>query len=231
MSHIPIVILNHNRLSTTEKLCDQLTLIGYDNIYILDSGSTYEPLLQWYKECPYNVIMADNIGHAGLWTQGYIKQFQQYPFIAISDSDIELNMNTPKGFIEQMVVVAKDYYVDKVGLAIKYEDITNPVYREIVTPIEARYWKSRIPDLTGAVSGNERELYHALVDTTFCIVKPTAPYHWNGIRIAGEYTCRHVPWYDQFDNLTEEQQYYYNIADPKYASSVNHYKKWKESQL
>ncbi len=231
MSQIPIVILNHNRLSTTEKLCDQLTVLGYDNIYILDSGSTYMPLLHWYETCPYEVIRADNIGHTGLWTAGYMKQFQHYPFIAISDSDIELNINTPKGFIEQMVVVAKDYYVDKVGLAIEYKDITNETYKSIVTPIEERYWKSRITDLTGAIHGNERELYHALVDTSFCIVKPTMPYHWNGIRIAGDYTCRHTPWYDNFSNLTEEQLYYYNTADPKSASCVNHYRQWKESQL
>lgn len=226
MSNIPIVILNYNRLSTTERLCDQLTLLGYENITILDSGSTYKPLLEWYKECPYEVILADNIGHTGLWTAGYIKQFQNWPFIAISDSDIELNINTPKGFIEQMIVVAKDYYVDKVGLAIEYKDITNPVYKEIVTPIEERYWKSRIADLTGALHGNERELYHSLIDTTFCIVKSTSPYHWNGIRIAGNYTCRHVPWYSDWNNMMEEEQYYMQTADPKYASCVQHYNKW-----
>ncbi len=231
MSNIPIVILNHNRLVTTERLTDQLTLLGYDNIYILDSGSSYKPLLEWYKTCPYEVILADNIGHTGLWTAGYIKQFQNWPFIAISDSDIELNINTPKGFIEQMILVAKDYYVDKVGLAIEYKDITNETYKNVVTSIEARYWKSKIVDLTGAVTGNERELYHALVDTSFCIVNPMHHYHWNGIRVAGDYTCRHTPWYQDFSNLTEEEQYYYNTADPRFATCLKHYNEWKESHL
>lgn len=228
-SSIPCVILNYNRLSTTERLCDQLTVLGYNNIYILDLGSTYPELLNWYKGCSYTVTMADNIGHTGLWTSGYIKQFSNWPFIAVSDSDIELNIDTPKGFIEQMIIAAKDYYMDKVGLAIEYRDITNPLYKEIITPIEERYWRDRIADLTGAINGNERELYNAPVDTTFCVVKPNLPYRIGGIRIAGNYTCKHVPWYQDFNNLTEEEQYYYNTANPKSASCVNHYNKWKES--
>lgn len=231
MSQIPIVLLSHNRLASLEKLTDQLTLLGYDNIYILDSGSSYAPLLEWFKTCPYEVIRADNIGHTGLWTAGYIRQFQNWPFIAISDSDIELNINTQKGFIEQMVVVAKDYHVDKVGLAIEYKDISNPVYKEVVTPIEERYWKHRIPDLTGAIHGNERELYHALVDTSFCIINPMHPYHWNGIRIAGDYTCKHTPWFSDWDNMTEEEQHYMDNADPRYATCVNHYNQWKKNNI
>lgn len=223
MSNIPIVLLSHNRLSTLEKLCDQLALLDYDNIVILDLGSSYKPLLQWYKQCPYDVIMADNIGHKGLWTAGYIKQFENWPYIAVSDSDIELNMNTPNSFIEDMIQVARDYDIEKVGLAIEYKDITNPVYKKIITPIEENYWVGQLQD--------SRELYVAPVDTSFCVVRTDLPFQYNAIRIAGNYTCRHIPWYSDFDNLSEEEQYYMNTADPRIATCVTHYNNYKESRL
>src|SRR6478735_5924159 len=103
---IPIVILNRDRLSCTERLVDHLLLLGYDDITILDIASTYPPLLEYYTTCLADVIMADDRGHKVLWTAGYINRWQNYPFIAVTDSDIQLHPDTPKGFIEQMITVA-----------------------------------------------------------------------------------------------------------------------------
>lgn len=220
MSNIPIILLSHDRLSTLEKLCDQLTLLGYDNINILDLGSTYTPLLDWYKVCDHEVIMADNIGHKGLWNAGYIKLFENWPFVAVSDSDIELNLNTPKGFIEDMVCIAKDYRVDKIGCAIEYRDITNPVLKQIITPIEQQYWQKRLAHVTW-------ECFSAPVDTTMCVVKPQLPFQYHAVRVAEEYTIKHCPWYEDWNNLTEEQIYYHTHADPLIATGTKFYNDWK----
>lgn len=220
MSNIPIVIINRDRLTTTERLVDQLKVLGYENITILDAGSTYEPLLEWYKNTPHIKKLYGASTHKSLWNGGFINLFQDYPWIAVTDSDIELNMDTPKGFIENMIMVAKDYRIDKVGLAIAYKDITNPVYKEIITPIESRYWKQQLVH-------KDLEVYNAPVDTSFCVIRTDRPFQYNAVRIAGDYICKHTPWYIDWADMGEEEFYYMQHADPNIATCVQHYNTWK----
>lgn len=217
----PIIILNRDRLTCTERLVDSLLLLGYDDITILDIASTYPPLLEYYKSCPVEVIMADNIGHKGLWTAGYIDRWKNYSWIAVTDSDIQLHPDTPKGFIEQMITVAKDYRVGKVGLAIEYKDITNEYLRKIIYPIESNYWKQSLVH-------DRYKVYNAPVDSTFCIVRPDQPFNYAALRIA-DWPIRHLDWYSDWNNLTEEEQYYMDHADATIATTKAHYLKYLQT--
>lgn len=223
---IPIIILNFNRLSTLEKLVDQLLVLGYSNLYVLDMGSTYEPLLDYYNTCKdFSIIFHENKGHKALWNDGILKEyFGTYDWICVTDSDIELSVNTPKGFIEDMIYTAKDFRSDKCGLALEYKDISNQYLKDIVEPIEKRYWMNRLPHPT-------QEVFVAPVDTTFCVVRPLLPFSYNAIRLAGIYTAIHTDWYLNFNKLTEEQLYYMNNCDPVVATTAGHYFKWlKENE-
>lgn len=221
MSNIPIIICNKERLSTTRRLVIDLLNLGYTNIHILDMVSTYEPLLSWYKSQEHITVhyVEENIGHKALYNTRIIEMFKNYPFVVYTDSDIQLNEHTPAGFIGQMICIAKDYRLDKVGLAIEYKSITNPVYKEIITPIESRYWQNRIPH-------KSLELYMAPVDTTFAVVRTDRPFTYNAIRIAGDYTCIHVPWNSNWNMIDEEERYYMTHADPDISTQVQHYNNW-----
>lgn len=215
---IPIVILNRDRLQTTEKLIDQLLMLGYEDIYILDIDSTYPPLLQYYENTPAIVLPAGgNIGHKGFWNNGIIGRFRDHEFIVVTDSDIELHPDTPKGFIEQMVLVAKDLRVNKVGLAIQYDDISNQYLKKIIEPIESQYWQQRV--------NHKLICYNALVDTTFCIVRPTVPFQYQAIRVAN-WPITHVDWYSQWDDLTEEEQYYMEHTDENISTTKAHFMRY-----
>lgn len=212
MRNTPIVICNRDRLSTTEKLCDQLLLLGYENIYILDNASTYPDLIKWYESsCPAQVIYLSNLGHQALWHSGILNDLSEHEYIVYTDSDIELNIDSYKGFIEDMIQVAKDFNVDKVGLAIQIDDIPVNHLTNVVRDIERRYWQVQLPHPTQIV-------YRALVDTTFAVMKRTSQYNWNGLRVAGNLTCRHMPWYNNWDNLSEEEHYYTQHADRRIAT-------------
>ena len=221
---IPIILLNRDRLTTTERLVDQLVMLGYDDITILDMDSTYPELLAWYDSCPYiKIIWHKNTGHKALWSDNILKEyFSQYPWVAISDSDIELNQGTPRGFIEELVSIAKDYRVDKAGLAIRIDDIPESEYSQSIHAIEDRYWLRRLKHPT-------RKVYDAILDTTFSVVRTDTPYMWGpAVRVAGMFTCRHIPWYNDFKNLSEEEQYYIEHADIKISEHKQRYNNWKK---
>jgi hypothetical protein len=214
--NIPIIINNRNWLTTTKKLVEDLTKLGYNNIIILDNDSTYLPLLEWYKDCPARVeYTGKNYGHTALWQYGILNEFKKYPFIAYTDSDIELNPNTPVGFVETLIVLAKDYRVEKAGLALHYKDIPESLANNRSRKIEERYWVNRLSHVN-----HNLEVYDAYIDTTFAVVKPDSTYSWahKAIRVAGDFTCNHKPWYMNWYAPTEEQQYYIDNADSKFCS-------------
>lgn len=224
---IPVILFNHNRLSTTIKLVKDLHILGYKSIYILDLGSTYQPLLDWYIENDgksISVIYHSNGGHKAFWTDGIIDRFKEHPWVVISDTDIELNKSTPKGFIENMVTIGEQYKVDKVGLAIRIDNLPVNDYTESVHKIEDRYWTRPLPY-------PNRKIYDAITDTTFCVVRTNTPYLWGpAIRVAGRFTCIHTPWYLDFNTLSEEEVYYFEHADPRISEHTQRYLQWKQQQ-
>src|SRR3954463_10822520 len=99
MKDIPCIIFNRDRLSCTERLIDHMLILGYSNIYILDIGSTYPPLIEYYKTTQAKVLYTGvNIGHKGLWVYNILDQYRNHPWALISDSDVELDPDTPGDF-------------------------------------------------------------------------------------------------------------------------------------
>ena len=97
---IPIIINNFNRLTTLRLLTETLTACGYTNIYILDNASTYPPLLEYYKTCPFTVFhLNQNLGFKALWESPLKKRFCNDYYI-YTDSDVIPSDYCPKDFID-----------------------------------------------------------------------------------------------------------------------------------
>ena len=227
MNNIPCIIVNRDRLTSTRKLCSDLIALGYTNIHILDMESTYQPLMDWYQSMgnTIKVHYLSNIGQQALWKGTIMKQFSDYPFVVYSDSDVELNPNTPKSFIEQMILIAQDFRINKVGLGIEISDLPNNELCNFIRGIESNYWNPN-----RRLQYGDLELYDSPIDTTFCVVRTNMNFTYQAVRIGGDYKCRHIPWYTDFDNLSEEEEYYLSHADPTYSTYVGHYHKIKSGQ-
>jgi len=77
MEDIKVVINNRNRLTTTKNLVEHLLRLNpEEKIIIIDNKSTYQPLLDWYKqvENKVRVIYEDNHGHLAVWSIRLIKE-------------------------------------------------------------------------------------------------------------------------------------------------------------
>lgn len=195
---IPIIINNFNRLTTIKKLVSDLKGLGYTNIHILDNNSTYPPLLEWYETEPCTIKRLDqNLQGLSIYNSEYINEFKD-EWVVYTDSDIELNPDTPPKFIEYLISLSEKYGINKVGLAIRIDDLPMTSFATEYRNWEQKYWQI----------SPEKDVYEAHIDTTFCIIKPTLPFDYIALRVAGNLTSRHVPWYVDFDNLDQEEKYF-----------------------
>lgn len=215
----PVVINNFNRLTTTKRLVHDLLSMGYINVHILDNNSTYPPLLEWYETNPCTVKrLESNMEFLAIYNSDYINQWlSKEEWIAYTDCDLELNPNTPPPFIDTLIRMAEKYNKTKAGLALKVDDLPNNSYANYYKNWEIdRFWQTEL----------EPEVYDACVDTTFCVIKPGLPFDYQAVRVAGNLTAKHIPWYTDFSNLDEEEKYYLETASDKSS-----YKRFYENHI
>lgn len=208
MSQIPIIINNFNRLSTTKRLVEDLKKLEYLNLHLIDNASTYPPLREWYNQCDCKVVLLDqNLGQLAVYNSDYINNFEGW--IAYTDSDIQLGDSTPFAFIERMIELAEKYNYNKAGLALRIDDLPDTPYANYAKHWEKRYWENEL----------EKDVYIAGVDTTFSVIKVGLPFQYESIRVAGDMTARHMPWYLQYDSLDEEERYIMEQSSSEFSTT------------
>lgn len=202
---IPIILNNRNRLTHLKQMLDWLTASGYSNIIILDNDSNYEPLLEFYKTTSVKVIhLKNNFGHLAFWKSGVYKQFYK-DYYAYSDPDLVGVENCPEDFVKHFISILSKYSnIEKVGFALKIDDLPDYYEKKVeVMRWEDKFWKKEI----------ETQLFDAPIDTTFAVYKPyTNGAIWvqNALRTGGTYVLRHLPWYEDSKNKSEEDVFYMN---------------------
>jgi len=201
--NMTILIIGYNQYTYISSMVSQLKKYTND-IVVIDNNSTYEPLLNYYKyEYNYSLLRMDkNYGHkvyeekllSGIFGNIYI----------ITDPDLEFNKKIPSNFIENLVKISNNYKAGRVGFAI---EISSPEIRSELTyagmPLklwESRFWQMKIKD-------NTYELYNAPIDTTFCLINTIYNHLGLSIRVAGNYTCKHLPWYINFHEKLLDDEY------------------------
>lgn len=206
---IPIIINNFNRYDKLLLLISGLEARGYANIWIIDNDSTYPPLLEWYKTCPYKVVsLHANVGHLSLFKTGLYKMFWS-SYYAYTDSDLEICDECPDDFMEQFVKLLKaDPRVVKAGFSLRLDDLPDhyPNKAEVIG-WESQFWKRAARTQNGAT------VYNAPVDTTFAVYKPwfkggLVRFRDRHFRVGPPYVMRHLPWYIDPDEMSDEDEYY-----------------------
>lgn len=201
---IPIIINNFNQLTYLKCLINRLERAGYRNIHIIDNHSSFPPLLEYYGQCPYTVYrLEENIGFQALWKTGIFEKFKRSYYV-YTDPDVLPVDECPDDFIEHFLAIMKQHKrAEKVGFSLRIDDLPDCyLQREQVIAHERQFWAKEIG--TG--------LYRAAIDTTFALYRPFARDKSNriecNIRTGYPYTARHLPWYSDSRNLTDEQKYY-----------------------
>jgi hypothetical protein len=202
----PIVINNFNRLTYLRETVESLRTRGYENLYVIDNASTYAPLLDYYDESGLNVFrLSQNVGYLALWRTPVFKEFINN-FYVYTDSDVVPEESCPADIIAHLKRVL-DRFPDarKAGLGLRIEDLPEHyALREQVIAHEAQFWKQPIAE----------GLFSAPIDTTFALYRRGVVGGWwlPAIRTDAPYLARHLPWYADSDNPTDEERQYLQTA-------------------
>lgn len=190
---IPIYIIAYNNLTFVQSFvqqCIKLTQL----IVIVDNCSTYPALHAYYdflesvlKEKVLIHRLQQNYGHTV-----YLVRPDLFPDVyVLSDPDLLLNKDMPLDCCERLHALSNEHQAYKVGLALditerqKFIKDSDGIYN-----MELRYWQRKIPS-------REYELYNAPIDTTFTLVNRNMK-NMQCIRVAGCFTCKHLPWYEGY---------------------------------
>ena len=204
---IPIIINNRNRLTTLKQLVAALESRGYRNIFILDNHSSYPPLLDYYRKSPYTIFrLKENLGFLSIWKSGIYKKFYK-DFYVYTDSDVVPIDECPIDFMalfKEALVKYPD--VQKAGFSLKLDDLPDfYADKESVLEWEAQYFTPSEDD----------RFYLANIDTTFALYRPGAKGGSSKLKMFRSkypYEARHMPWYVDSLNMSDEELYYRRTA-------------------
>ncbi len=193
---IPVIINNRDLITWPKAMVEKIKT--YDNtgdIIIVDNGSTYEPLLNWYNSKPCDVIYCKNLGHKGPWLSGIVKKLNSEYYV-VSDPDLGLD-DTPRDTLTYLFEKLNRLKLEKIGLGLDWRltGQNSPFYNHLMNFELTRWRNSRVQD----------NVYLDIsVDTTFALYKNKKRFI-GGASTGNPYIAKHYPWY--FTNEERENNY------------------------
>lgn len=212
MINYPIYITNMNRLTTTKNMVEDLFKLNPNSrITIIDNASTYAPLLQWYEEIKGEIEIIRHKDNKGCWSffySGYSAACKDEYYI-YSDADLELNPSMPYNWQEVLMDYHKKYD-RKASLVLRLDDVPEGELKEKIKFHQQVCWGKT----------EEENVWHGVTDMTFSFDAKHAGYRYSSVRIGGNFACRHIPWYLDFNNLPEEEKYYLQHLDGRFPDAI-----------
>lgn len=217
---IPIIIICYNNYLYVKNTLDQLLKINneyYKNIQILNNKSTCLNTINFLKNVDVKVI--NNIDNNGPWISStcnkHIYDVLPNKFI-LTDPDLKLNENIPSNFIEILSNLSDKHGTSKIGVALNISDFEK-MYKGTYTMglniynWEKQFWTRKLHD-------DNYELYNADIDTTFCLVNKANIAKKIDVRIAGNFTANHLPWYIENDIYNTYENYINSLNTTKIST-------------
>ena len=224
---IPVIIICYNNGVYVENLACHFNKFNIKPI-IIDNNSSDSGTIETLKKLvddkvAYVAYSNKNFGHFVGFIDSIYKLLPNN--FAYTDPDLQLNKDLPLNFIEELIQLTKKFQVYKAGFALSLLDneliINNTLNISHTKPFnykkdfsvrqyESKYW--RFP-----VKNTKLEAHYAPIDTTFAIYNKNNYQgdFYDGIRVAGEYSAVHLPWFPDLDIMDEDQKQAYLNSDRK----------------
>jgi len=205
------LIINYNRLTLPKNMADYIAECGLEPVFI-DNNSKYEPLLEYYENCPHEVVrLNQNYGHRVVWDADILNRLKIEGEYIVTDPDLDIS-NIPKDFLEVLQEGLNRYpKYEKCGFSLRISDLPNNGLTQYVNISERGYWARPLDDM----------YFDASTDTTFCIYRVNVK-SFNSLRTNEPYCAKHVPWYyTNINDLPDDERYYFrSIGTSTYYSHL-----------
>lgn len=209
---IPVIINNRNLFTWVVEMVNKIkTYEGVGEIIIIDNGSDYPPLLEWYQTNPCTIHRTDNIGHIAPWQiLGDVITNSDY---VITDADMGL-LDTPSDTLLYLKDNMDSLGLDKIGLGLDWGIVKeDSLYYNHLQSYEKNRWNS----------SHTNNIYNIAIDTTFALYKKGTPYFVGGASTTYPYVARHYPWEFNQETYEKNEEYKYYIKNANTSSSYKTY--------
>ena len=207
-ANLPIFIVCRDKVTPLRDLVAWLENNDYRRLILVDNASTYPPLLEYLGQTPHQLVkFADNLGpHRSIWKTGILSRYAHGEHYVVTDSDVVPDKACPGDAVDLFLWALRRYprYV-KAGFGLRIDDL--PAHYALAGEVrrwESRYWLRPL----------SKQLYDAPIDTTFALYRPDSDFlPAPAIRTGSPYVARHIPWYMDTADRTEEDRYYRDHCD------------------
>jgi len=193
---VPLVvyIISRNYLTWPKWMADTLASQGHEPVFV-DSGSTWEPLLEWFEKCPYRIERFTNKDTKWTVWRNIGDELKKHERYVVTDPDMGI-ADIPEDWPEVLEYGLENFDCIKSGFHLREDKVPshNPAWwmEEIEKHPEGFHperWESRF-----LKEGPKCKYYNMGVDTTFALYKKP---EWGGTtpgtRSGPPYTARHLP--------------------------------------
>ena len=213
---MPIFVPVFDNPTYARMMLKQLGSLGLPNICLVDNGSTYPPMLRFLEEAERSATVIRNGNNSGPReiVLSAVDSDCVPDIFCVTDPDLEFNARLPENFLAELASLTKTYKLGKAGFALRLDDM-HMMHQKKFTILgkewhvhewEEQFWKEPMEPLRDG-----SPVFRAIIDTTFAVYNKrhfTPNSFYLAARVAGNYTCRHLPWYRASGLPAEEERYY-----------------------
>lgn len=230
---IPLILTNFNQKSYLIGLINQFRFYYPENpVWIVDNGSTYEPLKSFYqnnlgKDIELHLYPNNDFVN----NLSEFIAFKKSEYYIISDCDLQIHPATPPNFLEIFRTAIDTYGFHHAGFGLITDDI--PDWNPKAGWIQGDE-KALLNTPVGITHEGKQYIGHkAPIDTCFALYKrsnggwsaPMDGESWgNSVRL---FKAFHLPWYLHKDYLNPEMKNYFAKCRKREAgkptAGQNHY--------
>lgn len=211
----PILITVRDRLSDLRRLVDWLERAGHQRLVLLDNASTYGPLVEYLEASPHEVrYLGENLGARCAWIAD---QTPPDAWFVVTDPDILPTEDCPLGLVAHLHRLLLEHpRFSKAGPGLFLDDIGETDFlnweRSLVGISSSEFPVPRGREIAPGA-------FASLIDTTFALCRPNAPFTYDAIRAGAPYLARHLSWYRESEPSDEDRFYLERaLAGPRGSS-------------
>ena len=206
---IPIIIVCYNNHKYVENTILQLyktnPALVIDVIIMNNSSDDLDTIRYLDKISQSTTIVTFENKGPWITPENHPEFYSQLPekFI-LTDPDLEWNTNLPANFVDILSELSDQYQTSKLGFAIEIGDVQKMYPGEFIKNVciwESKFWQEQLDN-------KDYILYKADIDTTFALINKKYWIH-SSLRIAGDFSCRHLPFYPDNGIMSIEEEYEY----------------------